>query len=469
MRRLLADRGPSKAWVFLKDKGIGDGEELRDALLTAEATLHPRQRARRELRRELPGLVDLRDFPVARDYVQRAETTGARVVVESSWLNALSVLASESELEALAALPFVDRIEPVRRGELIDAVPAPPQEAQYRPPAPASFYGLSLGQLEQINLVRVHRRGYTGQGVVVGILDTGFHRGHEALNQPSHVVQVLAEYDFINDDGNTGKEAGDPASQHAHGTYILGTIAAYLPGTLVGGAYDASFVLAKTEDVSNEYQQEEDFYVSGLQFIEAQGGDVATSSLAYIDWYTQGDLDGLTAVTTIGVNVATSNGVICLTAASNSGHDADPGISHLGAPADALQVLTIGAVDSTGTIAGFSSDGPSADGRVKPELLAQGVSTQTICAYTDAGCTSAVSGTSLSTPVMAAAVACLVQAHPGWSVSTMRNRLMASGDYFLANGTYDPLFVLGYGIPDVERAGFTRPVHERTDLPLQMR
>ena len=123
------------------------------------------------------------------------------------------------------------------------------------------------GQLEQFNLIALHDLGYTAEGILIGVLDTGFHRGHEAFNQPGHEIDVVLEYDFINDDDFTGIEPGDPSAQHNHGTMILGTIASYLPGVLIGGAFDASFILCKTEDATDEYQQEEDFYVAGLQFI----------------------------------------------------------------------------------------------------------------------------------------------------------------------------------------------------------
>jgi subtilisin family serine protease len=314
----------------------------------------------------------------------------------------------------------------------------------------------------------VHDLGITGEGVIIGILDTGFHRTHEAFHEPGHELNVLGEYDFINDDGNTDHEDGDPPGQNSHGSLILGTIAAYKPEALIGGAYDASFYLAKTEDISDEQPIEEDYYVSGLEWIEANGGDVATSSLSYSDWYTQEDFDGVTATTTIAVNIATQNGVACCTAASNSGHDQDPSTSHLGAPADAFEVLTCGAVSVEGGIAGFSSDGPTADGRTKPEVCAQGVRTATIDVGDDSGYRTA-SGTSLSTPLVAAATALVIQAHPDWSVRQIRSAFMQNASWYVENGEYDPLYVYGYGIIDTLAAvemDFTGDVDRDGDVDL---
>lgn len=449
---------PYRVWVFFQDKGIATADEYGRAIARVQAGYNQRAIDRRRMRGDNAArggaLFDHHDLPLVEEYVQAVIGYGADLRVESTWLNAVSVEATADQIDQIASLPFVTRMQPVARrlpiepmvGEKADG----PTFGGFGP-ATSVDYGLSLEQLTQINLVALHDEGFTGQGVIVGILDTGFVRTHDAFNHSGHEVNIVAEWDFINDDPNTGIESGDPPSQHNHGTYILGTLGAYLPGELVGGAYDASFILCKTEDVSDEYQGEEDFYVAGLQFIEANGGDMFTSSLSYLDWYTQDDMDGQTAVTTIGVNIATANGMYGCTAASNNGHDDDPNTSHLGAPADALQVLSCGAVDSGGSIASFSSDGPTADDRVKPEVLARGVDTQTVDPNDD-DAYRGVGGTSLSTPLVADAVACLVQAHPDWTVDELRNALMNTADYYLEYGTFDPLYVRGYGIMNAHAA-----------------
>jgi subtilisin family serine protease len=347
----------------------------------------------------------------------------------------------------IAALPFVRSVEPVRLGCPAGVVPIEsPRPAGPGGAAAGGSYGFAEEQLAQIGITDMHGAGYTGDGIVIGVLDTGFVKTHEAYNEPGHVLDVIAEWDFINDDSDVGIEPGDPGSQHRHGTIVLGTIGGYRPGTYIGGAYDASFILAKTEDTADEQPIEEDYYVAGLEFIEANGGDVATSSLIYTAWYTWFDMDGLTAVTTIGVNAATDNGLACCTAAGNYGYDGD--LPSIGAPADAFEVVTVGAVDDTGDMADFSSNGPTFDGRVKPEVVARGVSTASVDPDDDSGYLTA-NGTSLSTPLAASAVALLIEAHPDWTIPQIRTALFQTADYFVANGEPDPEFRRGYGLIDV--------------------
>jgi serine protease AprX len=448
----LAARAPATPahaaahWVLFNDKGFASPEHEQAAADALADTYNPRAIARRKLRRTAPGLFDARDLPVHSSYVEQVLALGGSVRTKSRWLNAVSITADPQVLDAIAALPCVREVRPVLAGrcERVEAGP-PPHDGGLND---FEFYGLAHDQLAQINLIDLHNQGFTAADVVIGVLDTGFDRVHIAFNHPEHPLDVIAEWDFVMDDGNTATEPGDPDGQAWHGSVILGLLAAYRPGELVGGAFDASFILCKTEDTSSETPVEEDYYAAGLEFIEANGGDLATASLIYLDWYSQEDLDGQTAITTIAVNTATANGLYCLNAAGNYGHDADPATSRLGAPGDAFQVLTCGAADLGGFIADFSSDGPTADGRTKPEILALGVGAASVNPSFDADpdTYAGYSGTSVATPLAACAVACLVGARPDWSVDHMRDRLMFTASDFLLNGTFDPLFVRGYGV-----------------------
>jgi len=449
---LFAVSDAALVWVFFSDKGPID---VTAALQDLPRTYNQRAVERRRLRRTAPGLFDERDLVVHEAYVNSVMATGTELRTTSRWLNAVSVTADAEQIEAIADLPFVEKIQPVRK---LRRTP-PLNAASNRPPSEAAaglFYGLMEDQIVQINLVALHQQGYTGDGVIIGVLDTGFKTTHNAFNEKGHPLQVVAEYDFVNDDDETGPEPGDLKIQHNHGTQVLGTMAAYLPNGLVGTAYDASYILAKAEDLAAEYLAEENLFVAGLEFIEANGGDVATSSLVIFNFYTQAQLDGLTSVMTVGFNTATANGIHCCQGAGNDGHDADPATSNLLPPADAFQVITYGAVNSLGDSASFTSDGPTADGRVKPEVLARGVATWTVSPVDDEA-VQAVNGTSFSTPTTAGAVACLVQAHPEWTVDQMRYALTRTADYYVAEQTFDPLFVRGYGIVDAFAASQITP------------
>lgn len=445
-----------RVWVFFTDKRVADSADLAHRIAVRTADLPQRTLRRRALRGTNSQLVTIADLAVPDDYITGVVATGATLRRRSRWLNAVSVETTNAMLPAMAELPYVRCIQPVAHAaprEPIVEQTVPSAQAAPRGNGPA-WYGASYDQLQQIGIVDAHNAGYNGAGVIVGILDTGFNRTHEAFNQTTngaHPVQIITEHDYVSDDGDTTQQPGDPDEQSLHGTLILGTLAAYEPTVCVGGAFDASFILAKTEDISQEVPAEEDNYVAGLEWFESLGADMTTSSLGYIDWYTQADLDGATAVTTLAVNTAIADGLVCCTAAGNGGHDDDPMTSHLIAPADAQMVLTCGAVNDAGDIAGFSSDGPSADGRVKPEVLALGDHTKTVSFSSDTDIVSA-NGTSLATPLVASGVALILQAHPDWNADKIRRALFQTAGDFTANGTYDPLFIRGYGIINVYAA-----------------
>lgn len=409
----------------------------------SETPLSRRALERRAARRTLPGLVDEMDLPISQARIDAIAATGARVRTTSRWLNAVSAEATVQQLQALAALPFVRHALPLHTSTP-RAIPCElPIDCDGG--VAALSYGVMNDQLHEIDIPSMHMRSFHGEGMVIGVLDTGFNRVHEAFHSSEHPIDVIAEWDFVSNDGDTGIQTGDDPNQHKHGTWILGTLAAYMPGSAIGSAFAAQFVLCKTEVYATETIIEEDYYVAGLEFIEAHGADLATSSLGYIDWYTPEMLDGLTAITTRGVNIATANGLVCITAAGNAGNDLDPLTHTIIAPADAFDVITCGAANADGTIASFSSDGPTADGRLKPEALARGVSVASVNSTNPTGF-SAVSGTSLSTPLIAGATALLMQARGDLTVNGVRNNLFTTASDFAATGSTDPLFVRGYGV-----------------------
>lgn len=412
-------------WVFFADRGPMAAERVAEAAALLAGTA----RAERRLAAGAPLASEL-DLPPWPAYVEEvALLAGSVPRTESRLLDAVSIEADEEEIAAVSCLPFVAGVGPVARSAWTPVSPGP---------APAGAENFSAGQLCQAGVGTLIAHGYTGSGTVVGILDTGFNLWHTALAD----AEILDQYDFLDDDPDPSQQEGDPPGQANHGTAVLSIIAADEPGIYTGGARGASFLLAKTEDTSGEYQQEEDFWVAGLEWLEQEGADLVSSSLGYIDWYGYEDLDGGTAVTTIAADLAASLGMPVVNAIGNNG----PAPGTLIAPADGDSVFAVGGVDEAGTLAYFSSRGPTADGRTKPDACAAGVNVVFISPEGQTGYSSG-NGTSFATPIVSSAVALLLEAHPEWSSLDALDALRAT-----ASQAGAPDDDLGWGIIDADAA-----------------
>ena len=428
-----------KVWIYFTDKGILDQESYRSATNQAERNLTARATWRRSKTMK-PGLVDFSDLPVNQVYIDQIKRMGGIERQRSRWLNAASFEIPVAELVRVADLAFVRSIMPVLGGKRTPVNLEIPLEEKHQEKGQFALnYGASYTQLQQINIPAVHNLGYHGQGVLVCMMDTGFRKDHQAFQLAYSEGRVLAEWDFINHDGNTQNETGDPSGQHDHGTMTWSTLGGTADGNLYGPAYGASFILAKTEDVSGETPIEEDNWVAGMEWADSIGADVISSSLGYIDWYNYSDLDGNTAVITIAADIAAQRGIVVCNAMGNEGSSS----GSLIAPADADSIIACGAVYGTGGIVYFSSRGPTYDGRIKPEVCAQGVSTRCANPSGTTGYTYA-DGTSLSTPLIGGAAAVILSAHPNWTPMQVREAMMESG-----NHASSPDNTYGWGIPDI--------------------
>lgn len=427
--------GTLAVWVQFTDRGA-DTRPTADHL-----SLRALERRGRALAPGTP-LLSSRDLAPANAYLDAVLGSGARLRHQSRWLNAVSLEATEDQIRAIAAMPWVASVRPVamslRHPRSTDQTSAPRAE-QHEPALNSGFsYGGSLPAAEQINLPPVHDLGLSGQGVVVGMLDSGFHLTHAALGH----LQVLATWDFTHGDADVGYEEGQDAVpwQADHGTKTLSVLSAFMDGEIVGSAFGAAVVLAKTEDVSDEVPAEEDRWVAGLEWLEAQGCDIVTSSLGYYHWYSYDDLDGNTALCTIAADIAVGHGMVVFNCAGNQRQDTE--FPHLIAPADADSVITVGAVDVWGNLADFSSPGPTADGRTKPDLVANGVSAHCIADWNDHSYQGA-SGTSYSTPLLAGVAALMLERLPGLTPMQIREALRETADNRLR-----PDDDLGWGVVD---------------------
>ena len=393
------------------------------------------------------------DLEVSQIYINDILELGITIENESRWLNAVSVVCKISDIEKIAKLKSVKKIEPVigyKKSKIEYADDSLSNSRDFD-------YGNALAQIEQINVHELHNAGYTGEGVIILVIDTGFNLTHNALAN----INVIAQWDVINNDSETANETSAEISnsQDHHGTAILSTIAANAPGEFMGVAFDAEFLLAKTEDVTQEVQQEEDDYVAGLEWGEALGADVVTSSLAYLDWYTYEDMDGNTAVTTNAIDIASGLGLVCVNSAANEGNAT---WYYIAAPADADSVISVGAVNLYGEIASWSSHGPTFDGRIKPEVCARGVYTWCINPNSTTQYIQ-LNGTSLSAPLVGGAVALIIQAQPDWSAMQVREATLMT-----ASQSSDPDNSYGYGImnaADAVEYEATVAIDRPDDLP----
>ena len=444
------DAGRLAVWVYFRDKGL-DGAALGAALDQAETDLSDRAARRRAKMKTVKGerLVDSTDLHVHRSYIDAVAATGAHPRRESRWLNAASFDATSAQIAAIATLPQVIKVDLVnmfRRDEMAvlpeDVAAREARNAELRAAKATAWtvdYGGNLAAMEQVNVPALHDEGVTGEGVLIGMLDTGFRTSHNALTP----IPIIAEWDFINNDGEVDNEAGDPSNSNDHGTKTMSTAMGYEPGQHVAPAFGASVVLAKTEDVSQEIPIEEDNWVAGIEWLDTFGIDVASSSLGYLDWFTWADMDGNTAACTIAADLAVGKGIVVC---NSAGNERGSSWNHIIAPADGDSVIAVGAVTSSGSYSYFSSPGPSYDGRIKPDVCALGSSNHVVSSTSDTAYTSA-SGTSFSCPLTAGVAALVLSRVPSLTPMQVRDALRET-----ASQATTPNNDYGWGIIDAHAA-----------------
>ncbi|MCK4593209.1 hypothetical protein KAU45_01815, partial [bacterium] len=304
-------------WAFFSDKGYAGPAELEAALDTFIASMNPDQYARRARNRPEGSLADERDLPVYEPYVEAVTPLVTRYIGASSIANAVCFEATVTEIYAVADLPFVVRLQPTATSVIPEVIPA--ESVGYGPTD--LDYGPSETQIYQIQVEQLHNEGYTGAGVTVLMLDTGFRTDHEAFGE----LFLKSEWDFVNDDNDVDNEPGDDPWCWYHGTYTWSVLGGYFPMELIGPAYGASFLLAKTEDITQEVHDEEYWFQSGLHWGEALGADVSSSSLGYRYFdegegdYSYEDLDGETTIVALAVNWARDNGMLHANSMGNDG------------------------------------------------------------------------------------------------------------------------------------------------------
>ncbi len=413
------------------------------------AYLSPRAIQRRAIQ-NIPIQTD--DLPVNQTYINQVSAIGVTVLNVSKWFNAISIQTSDTnKLNSVKNLPFVVGTQVMNRQQkLKKEEPITKFDFEAKLPSIVSTsnrsnslnYGQALNQIQMLGGDLLHDLGYQGQGTVIAVLDAGFTDVDNMIVFDSLRAgnQILGTRNFV--DGGTFVYGFN-----SHGTSVLSTMGANIPGTFVGTAPKASYYLIRTEDVSSETPIEEFNWLSGVEYADSVGADVINSSLGYTTFdnpalnHTYADQNGHTNISARAASRCASKGIVVVVAAGNEGSSF---FHYISSPADADSILAIGAVDGQGNYAGFSSTGPSYDGRIKPNVAAQG--SGTTVAY-PGGNIGGGSGTSFASPVTAGMVACLRQANP-----TKNYLQIIDGVQQSASQYSNPDSLKGYGIPNFNLA-----------------
>ncbi len=425
-----------KYWVKFKNKG-GTPYTLSNpsAYLSAKAIA----------RRTQQGIaIDSTDLPVTPSYVTQVDNvSGVTVLYRSKWLNGIVVKVTNTvALTSISALPFVQSTGAVNKYRLtfpaIDKNNISSNSSSQKVQNPNAYnYGNSLNQAQMIGADCMHNAGFRGQGITIAVMDAGFRDVNLDNIYDSLFIQgrLKGTRDFVTGDTMVFED-------HTHGAQVLSTMAGITPGTIIGTAPKANYWLLRTEDVATETISEEYNWIRGAEFADSLGADICTTSLGYTTFdggsndHTYSQLNGKTAPMSIAATMATRKGMIVLNAAGNEGGGSWNFIS---VPSDADSIISVGAVDPAKNKAGFSSFGPTADGRIKPDLCAQG-GPAWVC-Y--GGCYNG-SGTSFATPVLAGAVACLLQCKPFAKPQQIIAAMKAT-----ATNSAIPNNSIGWGVPNM--------------------
>lgn len=377
------------------------------------------------------------DAPIEPAYIQNIKDLGFTVTDYSKWLNGVAVNATSEQITLLQGQSYVQSVESFIVHPLTGKTAKTNTNKKFSELLSSFDYGNGASQIDQINLRQLHLAGFTGSGITIAVIDTGFPTVDtgSAYARIRDNNQIKGGYNFISKNSDIYN-----TSLSTHGSTVLGAIAGYIDGSFVGSAPDANFYLYCSEVNAVEIPEEELYWIESAEDADRKGVDLITTSLGYSTFddirynLTYADMNGKVSFIARVAEIAVNKGIFVLAAAGNSGQK---DWHYILTPADNAKVFTIGAVDSSGNPSSFSSYGPNAEGVIKPDGSARGSSTATV--YNNSVTSS--NGTSLSTPVAAGGVTCLIQAFPTMNRDTMRDLLRKTASLYPGTSLQ-----MGYGI-----------------------
>ena len=402
-----------------------------------------------EMREERGITIDSLDYAVSPVYLDSIKSLGAKVLHTSRWMNGATIEASSETIEAIGQCRFVDTIYTTRLANdssTIHSVSLRKRVAATNDNMLDTKQLNSNGQLQLINLPPLHEEGYKGQGIRIGVADGGFYHADSLATLPreqwlGYADLTDCQHDIFSQEGN-------------HGTLCLSAIMGQ-KDNYQGAATEAQYFLFRTEEHYTESPKEIDNWVAAIEMADSLGLHIVSTSLGYTTFdnqemnFTYADMDGKTSRGAQAAIIAARKGMLLVVA---MGNDGDKAWHYISTPADADSILSVGAVNKDGAIARFSSYGPSADGRVKPEVCAMGEGTSLISPANNTVITS--NGTSFACPLIAGMAACLWSALPEASNMEIREMIIRSCDrYDLPHEQY------GYGIPNAWEAYTSMTTH----------
>ncbi len=439
----------TKYFIYFKDKGINKGQALsKSSILYNEAVSSLSERSIERRKKNMgDNFITYEDLALRKDYINGLNNLGVKIVWKLKWFNAVSAYLTDEQKSQVSTLPYVNKIEPVKTITYRRINNNVSSTSLHKSSAINGLnYGPSYVQDELIKIPEVQSKGINGDGVIIGLLDSGFRwKTHESLE----ARKVIAEYDFVFDDSVTANQPGDLPAQDAHGTNVFSIIGGFKQGKIIGPAFNASYILAKTEDERSESHIEEDNYARALIWMDSLGVDMTSSSLGYNQFdaaaenYTYADMNGKTAIVTKAAEMAFQRGILTMTSAGNEGNLK---WHYIIAPADGFNVIAVGAVNNDNIVAGFSSRGPTYDGRIKPDVVAQGVDVYHADPY-DSAAYSSGDGTSYAAPLAAGTAALLLSTYPYLTNVQARDILLRTAGNF-----YTPDNNRGYGLVSAAKA-----------------